>query len=815
MKVSLSWLNDYVPVEMDVKSLADALTMVGLEVEAIEDRWSHLKKVVVGRVLETAPHPDADKLTLCRVDVGGRTAAIVCGAPNVAADMLAPVALPGAVLREGFVIKKSTIRGETSEGMLCSEVELELGPDASGIMALDPSLDPLATPGQPLTEALNLSDWVLDISITPNRADCLSLIGVAREIAAIQGNRMTLPERTLPEGEGDVHAMASVAIEAPVLCPRYAARLVTDITIGPSPAWLQERLLSVGQRPISNIVDVTNFVLMETGQPLHAFDYDTLAENRIVVRPAEEGEPFTTLDEKKRVLSENMLMICDGEKAVAVGGVMGGMNTEIEETTTRVLIESACFDPISIRKTGKALGLNTEASFRFERGVDPGGTVFALDRAARLMLEVGGGRMISGLIDEHPGKGPAREIPLSIRKTNRLLGLSLSREETRSMLESIEFTARPAEEPDLLIVTVPSFRVDVFRPEDLMEEAARLSGYDNIPTTFPTMTRGSDEPSGMLAIRTRIKELMVGFGFFEAINYSFIHAESADRLALSPEDARRGVVNLLNPLSEDQAVMRTSMIPGLLESMGRNTSRDVKSLALFETGNIFMPRGKDQLPEETEMLAGLMTGDRVERSWSAKATPCDFYDLKGVVEAMLKSLRVDGVRFTAISGKTDARYTRPGHAARIEIETAPGEGRSIGLIGEVHPGVLENFGLKQTAFIFEIDLDALTPLIPEGKRSQPIPRFPAVPRDITLIIDRKIAAGAVLEKASRNPEKLLETVSLFDVFQGAPIPDGKKSVSFRLVYRSDQETLEDETVSAIHQAITRDLMETFGASLPA
>ncbi|MCP4690890.1 MAG: phenylalanine--tRNA ligase subunit beta, partial [Desulfobacterales bacterium] len=714
MKVSLSWLNDYVPVEMDVNRLADALTMVGLEVEGVEDRWRCLESVVVGRVLEVKPHPDADKLTLCRVDVGGRTAPIVCGAPNVVADMLTPVALPGAVLPDGLVIKKSKIRGQVSEGMMCSEVELELGSDASGLLVLDPSL----TPGQKLAEALELSDWVLEISITPNRPDCLSLLGVAREVAAIQGSGLKLPDRSLPEGEGDIHAEASVSIEAPDLCPRYAARLLTDITIGPSPAWLQRRLLSVGQRPISNIVDVTNFVLMETGQPLHAFDFDEVAESRIVVRPAKEGEPFTTLDEKKRVLSENMLMICDGQKAVAVGGVMGGMNSEIEDATTRVLIESACFNPISVRKTGKALGLSTEASFRFERGVDPGGTVDALDRAARLMLEVGGGRLISGLIDEHPGKSPAKEISLSIRKTNRLLGLGLSRDDARSLLESVAFTAVPADDPDLLTVTVPSFRVDVTLPEDLMEEVARLSGYDNIPTTFPAMTQSGGEPSGMLTARNRIKALMAGFGFFEAINYSFIHAEFADRLALSPDDPRREVVALLNPLSEDQSVMRTSTIPGLLESMGRNTARGVKNLKLFEIGNIFMARGKEELPQEIEMLAGLMTGDRAERSWSAKPTPADFYDLKGVVEALLKSLNIDDARFSAISGKTDARYTRPGHAARIEIETSPGERRAIGLLGEVHPRVLENFGLKQTAFIFEIDLNKLVPRIPDVKRSR-------------------------------------------------------------------------------------------------
>ena len=435
MKVSLSWLNDYVPIQMDPADLADALTMVGLEVESVSARYRYLDTVFVGQIEAIAPHPNADKLSLCQVDTGQGQISVVCGAPNIKTGMLSPIALPGTQFPEGFVLEKSVIRGQTSEGMLCSEGELGLGIDRSGIMTLEPSLNV----GDKLAAALGLADTIFEIDLTPNRPDCLSVIGVAREIAALQNSPLKYPDFKLADKSNKISKLTSIKIEAPDHCPRYVARLLEDIKIKPSPFWLQERLLSVGLRPINNIVDVTNFVLMETGQPLHAFDFDRLAENRIVVRTARQGEAFVTLDQKERVLDPETLMICDGEKAVAVGGVMGGLNSEIEDDTTRVLLESAYFNPISIRRTSKLLGLNTDASHRFESGIDPEGQIAAANRAAKLMAELGGARLISGLIDEYPNKQSVKSVKLSVKNTNRLLGTQLKRKEVGSFLKSIEF----------------------------------------------------------------------------------------------------------------------------------------------------------------------------------------------------------------------------------------------------------------------------------------------------------------------------------------------------------------------------------------
>jgi len=803
MKASISWLKDYTSINMDVHPLADALTMAGLEVEAVTDRFGYLDKVVVGRIIEIEPHPNADKLKLVKVDVGTQTLAVVCGAPNVSNDILAPVALPGTVFPNGFILEKSIIRNVESEGMICSEAELGLGKDKSGIMILSPSLHV----GEKLSKALDLSDAVIEVDLTPNRPDCLSMIGVAREISGIQKTKIQYPDISLSDSKNDISGFTSVTIKAPDRCPRYAARLLTDITVGPSPFWLADRLTSVGMKPINNIVDITNFVLMETGQPLHAFDYDHLAENRIVVRRANEGELFTTLDMNERKLTSDMLMICDGEKPVAVGGVMGGLNSEIEETTTKVLIESAYFNPVSIRKTSKKLGLNTEASHRFERGVDPEGIVPALNRAARLMAEISGGKLIDGIIDEYPKKIPAKTITLKIKETNRLLGTDLNMDEIKELLESIEFSVKKIN-AGTLKVNPPSFRVDIERPEDLMEEVARLSGYNNIPTTFPSMPAKARKPVKLLDARSRIMHLMTGFGFSEIINYSFINKLSCDRLNLPSSDYRRNTVNILNPLTEDQAVMRTSLVPGLLETVYRNISKQQKNLKLFEIGKIYIKKGEGNLPEETEMLAGLWTGARLDASWYAKETPCDFFDIKGVVEGLLKGLNTDSIRFSGLADDL-CIYTKPGYTAQIFSDK-----ELLGLVGELHPQTLRNFDLKQAAYLFELNIDSLIKLLPETRQSKPIPKFPAVPRDITIIVNKNTESGAVLECIQNIRVQLVESMHLFDVFTGDPIPPGKKSISIRVTYRSNKKTLEDEDVGNIHKAITDRLIEEFDAGLP-
>ncbi|MDM8524819.1 phenylalanine--tRNA ligase subunit beta [Desulfococcaceae bacterium HSG8] len=806
MKVSLSWLKDYVPVETGAEELADALTMAGLEVETISDRYAYLDTVLVGRIVKISPHPNADKLRLCEVDAGDRTVSVVCGAPNVAENMFAPLALPGTVFPDGTVLEKSVIRGQTSEGMLCSEAELCLGSDQSGLMSLDPALPA----GAGLADALGLQDKVFELGLTPNRPDCLSIIGIAREVAAIQNTGIKYPESGISDAGDEISGRASVTIDAPDHCPRYAARLVENIKIGPSPFWLQEKLMSVGLRPISNIVDITNFVMMEMGQPLHAFDFDRLAGHRIVVRTAAEGETFTTLDDKERALSSHMLMICDGERSVAVGGVMGGLNSEIEDNTTNVLIESAYFSPVSIRKTSKKLGLSTDASYRFERGVDPGGTVKALNRAAQLMVEIGGGRLVDGLIDEHPKKITSPSISLDIRDANRVLGTALDQDEAEALLKSIEFEVEKTD-ADNLLITPPSFRVDVSRPADLMEEIARLSGYNGIPTTFPAMPAEARKSTAALELRNRVKGLMTGFGFTEAVNYSFMNKDACDRLRLGEDDPGRRMLDIMNPLTEEQTVMRTSLIPGLLETAYRNIARQVRELKLFEIGKVFITEPREDLPKEPEMFVALRTGARSGISWHSKEASCDFYDIKGLAEGLIRALNISNLKFTRMPDEK-CFYLRPGHTARI---LAGSDETEIGVVGEVHPEVVHSFDLKQKAFVFELSMESLAPLIPEVKQSEPIPRYPSVSRDITVIVNKDIEAGRLLENVGNIGEKLMEDVRLFDVYEGDPVPAGSKSISFRITYRSPDRTLEDEEVTGIHRNITDILVKEFDAGLPA
>ncbi|MGB5750686.1 MAG: phenylalanine--tRNA ligase subunit beta [Desulfobacterales bacterium] len=807
MKVSLSWLKDYIDIQMDAADLADALTMAGLEVESVANRYAYLQTVFVGRVTEVNPHPNADKLTICRVETGDHSRTVVCGAPNVSEGMLAPLALPGTVLPDGTRLEKSVIRGEKSDGMLCSEMELGLGIDSSGIMALNPSLKV----GDQIAEALGLEDTVFEFDLTPNRPDCLSVIGIAREIAAIQNTPLNYPDYSIADKKDKISTLTSVIIEAPDHCPRYSARLVENIKVKPSPFWIQDRLLSVGLRPINNIVDITNYVLMETGQPLHAFDFDQLAQNRIVVKTAIAGDKFVTLDQKERQLNSQMLMICDGEKQVGVGGVMGGLNSEIENSTRRVLIEGAYFNPVSIRKTSKTLGLNTDASHRFERGVDPEGTVRAVNRAAQLMVEFGEGTLIAGIIDEYPQPQKLNKVSLSTARTHRLLGIHPDGKEIVKLLESIEFKVEKmtSESGDQqLLVVPPSFRVDISRPEDLMEEIARLAGYNDIPITFPAMPAEARPPAHKLVLRNHLKDLMTGFGFTEAITYSFVGEASCDHLRLKADDPRRNLIHILNPLSEDQAVMRTSLATGLIETAVYNIAQQVKNLKLFEIGKLFIKTDSQDLPREPEFLAALWTGSRHNASWHGREIACDFYDIKGVAEGLIGALKIENIRFAAMSDG-DCDYTRPGYTAKILAGDTP-----IGLVGEIHPEVREVLDLKQSAYIFELDLDIINALIPQTIKFKLLPKFPAIYRDITIIIDRRIETQTVLEAVENIHEDLVQNLLLFDVFEGDPIAAGKKSVSFRITYRSSDKTLEDDDVNDLHKSITDRLLRAFDATLP-
>lgn len=813
MKVSLSWLKDYIQVdtglleadlaEAGLEELTQGLTMAGLEVDSIHDRFQWLDTVLAGHIIKVEKHPNADKLTLCDVDLGDRVVRVVCGAPNVRENMIAPLALPGTVFPDNTILEKGVIRGQESQGMLCSEKELEIEIDSAGIMELSQDI----APGTKLAEALGLSDTMIEIDLTPNRPDCLSLIGVAREIGAMANTRVKYPEIRLPETAGNISEKSSVIIEAPDHCPRYAAQLVENITIKPSPFWLQDKLLSVGLRPINNIVDITNFVMMETGQPLHAFDFDNLEENRIVVRTASEGENFTTLDGKERKLSSDMLMICDGKKPVAVAGVMGGLNSEIEDKTTRVLIESAYFEPASVRRTAKKLGLGTDASHRFERGVDPKGTITALNRAAQLMAELGGGTLVGGIIDEHPVIVKNTPVKISVDSINRRLGIDLTQEKMAELLEGIEFKV---EKPDLqhLEMTAPSFRVDISRPEDISEEIARLWGYNNIPVTFPPMPAEAAKSSIDFQIRNRARDIMSGFGFAEVINYSFISPESCDRLQIKADDLRQKFLNILNPLTEDQAVMRTSLIPGILETMGRNLAKQNRNLKLFEIGKVFFSKGQEAQPDEVEMLTALWTGLRAETSWYDRDVTCDFFDLKGAAEGLLNALGLEEPVFTAAKDE-NCDCTIPGRTGEISIK-----GKKIGFMGEVHPNTLKNYDLKQQAFIFELNLDMIKPLISDLKQARPLPKYPSVSRDITIIVNKDIEAAALLASVEGMNEQLVEDIFLFDVYEGENIPDQSKSVSFRIVYRSSDQTLEDDVVNPLHIKISDMLLKTYNAAFP-
>jgi len=803
MNVSLSWLREYVAVEMDPSALSDALTMVGLEVEAMEDRYRYLRTVRVGKIGSTAPHPQAHHLCICRVEAGDRSLSVVCGAPNVRVGLRAPVALDGTRLPGGATVRAGVIRGVTSEAMLCSEAELGLGADTAGIMELPTSY----RVGEALSTAMGLSDPVFEIGLTPNRADCLSILGVAREVAAITGAAVTPANVELPRSGPPIEQLTSVTIQAPHDCPRYAARVLQGLRVGPSPFWLQDRLLSVGLRPINNVVDVTNFVMMETGQPLHAFDFDRLEEHRIVVRSAREGEVFVTLDGQEKRLSAQALLICDGRKPVALAGVMGGLNSEISDATRNVLIESAHFNPRCIRRTAKALGYNTQASHRFERGVDPDGVIRAADRTAQIMLQVAGGTLAQGAIDANPLPLSKKEIVLSAAKTNRILGTCLGRDQMVQLLRAIAMETEILDQ-DRVRVFPPTFRVDVDKPIDLVEEVARLWGYDRIPTTSPLFPAESTPPSRLMVFRRSLSRHMVGLGFMEAVNYSFTRADAPDRLMLPPEDPRTKALAILNPLTEDQAVMRTSLTPCLLEAMSRNLRQQNRNLRLFEIGKVFIARQVEELPEEREMLCALWTGSRDESSWHWKETPCDFYDIKGVADSLLETLKIEEVFFTQPSAGP-SRYLRPGYGAGIRKG-----GEEIGWLGEVRREVFERFECNQPPFLLELDLERLLAAVPETVDYKPLPRFPATTRDVTLILDASFATDAVLRHVKGLEERWLQSLHIFDVYQGDPIPSGKKSVSFRIVYQSQEETLEDLEVNRLHERITGELVRTFHATLP-
>ena len=823
MQVSLRWLQDYVDIEMDADDLAERLTMAGLEVESIEHREPSLKGVVVGQITAIRPHPRADKLSLCDVTDGQNVYVVVCGAPNIQRGDLVPLAKTGAILPGGTIIEEAVIRGERSAGMLCSEVELGIGSDASGVMILSrPQGDELAAGlkfalseahekalalGDELKNALDIGDIVFTIGITPNRPDCLSVIGIAREIAALTGKKLKIPVFALQENEDDVEQLTSVQIEDPDLCPRYTARIIKDITIKPSPLWMRLRLEGAGMRSINNIVDVTNFVMLEMGQPLHAFDYYSLAERRIVVRRSREGEAFTTLDGKERLLKRDILLICDGEKPVAIGGIMGGINSEVNDHTATVLLESAYFDPASIRLSGKWLGMTTDAAFRFERGIDSEGVIRAQNRAAHLMAELAGGVICRGIIDRYPHLlKRVANIPLRVKRVREIAGADIVPEEVPRILESLEMVVRPDNQTrDTYLVTPPSFRVDIEREIDLIEEVIRIRGYDSIPTTLPAITMAPAKSETRKSLENRVKGILTGSGYSEVISFSFVSPQWTDYLGIAEDDERSQGVRIKNPLAEDQSVMRTTMLPGLLEAMKRNNNLSSFDLKLFEVGRVFFRRGKDELPCERNHIACLLTGVQDDESWHSKRM-ADYYDLKGCVERIFTDLRIRG----DIEFRSGARepFLHPGKSGVI----IAGE-RYAGYLGELHPDVVEALDFRNTAFVMEIDLDVLTAVFSGRICYRDISRFPSITRDVALLVEKRIEADKLLGLVREAGEELLEKVCIFDIYEGKGIPEGLRGIGLRFTYRSPEKTLTDDEITGVHGRIVEKVITATGSKI--
>jgi len=802
MQVSLKWLRDYVDVDLSPEELGDRLTMSGLEIDSLKRIEPAFSGVRVARIVSIKPHPRADQLSLCEVTTGDVTYPIVCGAKNIHVGDIVPLAPVGAVLPSGDSIKSTRIRDEVSEGMLCSEEELGIGSNASGIMLL-PSDLPL---GKGLADALDLRDAVLDIGVTPNRSDCLSIVGVAREVAAITGKTLRYPVAVVMENEEEIGRITSVSIEDPDLCPRYTARIIKHVRIGPSPFWMRRKLEAVGLRSINNIVDVTNFVMMELGQPLHAFDFRFLAEERIVVRRSRADETFVSLDGKERTLGADTLLICDGVKPVAIGGVMGGLNSEVKEETETILLESAYFNPASIRRTARSLAMGTDAAFRFERGIDPEGVVRALDRAAGLMAELSGGTVCRGIIDQYPGTvATVRDIPLRVKRVGDILGTAVSEEEIVRILKSLEMKI-DRDANGLLLVTPPTCRVDITREIDLIEEIVRLYGYDRIPTTLPVV---SVIAAGMIdqqrKTEAQVREIMTGSGYTEVINYSFIPQVAVDQLGLDAADERRRHVKIRNPLTEEQAVMRTTMVYSLLRNAARNADVGRFDLKIFETGRTFIGMGEGKQPREQNRAAFLITGRRYEERWHFSDLRADFHDLQGCVENILDLLRIPTPSFRA---GVHEPFLHPGKSCGV----FSGE-EQIGFLGEVHPDVLSRMSLAGPVVVCELDLDLLTAKSSAKTTSRAVPRFPSSSRDVAFLVRLGTEAGELRRIATDSAEELLEKVQIFDVYEGKNIPEGTRSLGLRFSYRSTDRTLTDDEVNEVHARIVKKIVQVSGASI--
>lgn len=796
MKMPYKWLREYAPVDVDVKRYCAHMTMTGSKVEGYESFADQIQNVVCGRIEHIEQHPNADKLVVCQLNVGSRTVQICTGATNVSVGDLVPVALDGALLPGGHEIHNTVMRGVASNGMLCSIGELNLTTHdvpyaiADGILILQ---EEGAKPGDDIRAVLGLDDTVIEFEITPNRPDCLSMIGLARETAASFEVPLALPAPEIKHATGDIREHLSVEITAPDLCTRYAAAMAKNIKIEPSPKWMRERLRNAGVRPINNIVDITNYVMLEYGQPMHAFDYACIEDQKIVVRRSQPNEAVTTLDGVVREVAPDTLLIADPKKAVGIAGVMGGQNSEITEETRMIVLESATFSGSSIRVSSRKIGMRTEASGRFEKGLDSDNALPALLRACELIEQLGAGELIGGVIDAYPAPKQPRVIKLEPERTRRFLGADISDEEMRRSLTLLGFGVNGND------ITVPSWRDDVVEFADLAEEVARIYGYDKIE---PTSFAGEATMGGLnarQAFERDVRRAAASVGFSEAITYSFLSPKAFDRIALPADSALRFATRLINPLGEDQSLMRTTPVPAMLEAVARNYNYRTPSLRLFELASVYLPVVRDgavvagELPEEKKYLTLAVYGDG------------DFYTLKGAAAAIAHSLSIGDL--TVVPCRDNPTY-HPGRCGKVLAHDTV-----VGVIGQIHPAVAAEFGIDAEVYFAELDLALLQPLCDTSRVYRPLPRFPALTRDLAVLVDESVTVLELERVIDRVGGAALASRKLFDVYRGAQVPAGKKSVAFALSFRHPDRTLTDVEADADLAAIRAGLETEFGAEL--
>lgn len=814
MKVSTQWLADYVSLEdVNIEQLAEQITRSGIEIDSVENRNQGVSKVVVGFVKSKEKHPDADKLNICKVDVGAEEELqIVCGAKNVDAGQKVPVALVGAKMPGGLEIKKAKLRGALSQGMICSAKELGINDKLlpkeiqEGILVLPAETEV----GTDVISLLGLDDQVLDFDLTPNRSDCLSMLGAAYEISAILGRELALPQpdKELTEGTEPTENFIKIGQHDAELCSHYAVRHISGVKIAPSPLWLQNRLIAAGIRPINNIVDVTNYVMLEYGQPLHAFDADTIAGQTIGVRKGVNKEKFVTLDGQERELDEHDLLIVDGNNApIALAGVMGGLATEVTDQTVNLVLESAKFDGGTVRKTSRKLGLRSEASQRFEKEVDPARVIPALDRAAALIAKLAGGNIHKGIVEAVGTQQQPVVLQLTVNKVNDYLGTSITIEEIKGIFGRLHFDHKEVAQ-DTLEIVVPTRRGDIIRNVDLIEEIARLYGYDNIPVTAIEGPATLGGYTGAQQLRRNIREMLSYAGWFEVMGYSFIREGEA--LKFPQQSANHQEVKLAMPMSEDRSVIRSSLIPGLVDIATYNHNRKQNNLAIFEIGHVFQSEEVNltKQPQEITLLSLLLSGEREEKSWNVSSQPVDFYDLKGAVEAIFIGLGIEN----SISYVADEpQGFHPGRSASIYLTTEQGK-QHIGTLGQLHPEFQQEKELPDT-YVAEISLESLYTHSGHVAVYKDLPRFPAMQRDIALVLDQNVEVDKLITLIKQEAGQLLEAVDVFDVFTGSKLGENKKSIAISLVYRHKERTLTDEEITTLHQKVVSSLEQTFNAEL--